>query len=211
MMIGAGLLAGCGEPVGMRLEAVPAVACPGSEVELRWIGDSDARFTFIHADGRRERVKPDDARTVEASQVSAVRLSASATLRTSKTDAFDFQLVEARHTLPLRVNTTCGPVKTFEGGDGLTAQQTVALDPALTVSEFHIREWRSVISVEHAALRADLPVGQWLTTSFEGTPANGLWTFTSPLGENEACDPEDSALRYPPSGLSAELIVTCGM
>src|SRR5690606_1327911 len=82
------------------------------------------------AKARRERVKPDDARTVEASQVSAVRLSASATLRTSKTDAFDFQLVEARHTLPLRVNTTCGPVKTFEGGDGLTAQQTVALDPA---------------------------------------------------------------------------------
>ena len=39
---------------------------------------------------------------------------------------------------------------------------------------------------------------------------NGLWTFTSPLEGNEACDPEVSSLRFPPSGLSAELIVSCG-
>lgn len=203
-------LCACDQPIGVRLDVSAAVGCEGSPVEVSWVGDGNARYTLIHADGRRERVNHRDSRTLKAENVPGTRLTATRMMSPGFSEGFDFELVETEAVVPVQVNTQCGSLEAFEGREGIFASLDLQQDPQLVVSKVRLLDNRDVLSVEHASLRADMPEGQVLTTSFEGTSANGAWLFASPLRSAEACAPEDPSRVRPPSGFSAELIVSCG-
>ena len=202
-------LSACDRPVGVRVDVSPEVGCAGSPVTVSWVGDGNAKYTLIHANGGRERVKSRDSRTLRAEDVPRARLTATRTLSPAFASGFEFELVEGEAVLPVRVNTSCGPLNAFEGLEGVFASLDQQGDPQLVVKKFRTLDDRDVLSVEHAALRADMPEGQILTTTFDGTPANGSWTFASPLRAAESCEPEDAARVRPPSGMSVEITVHC--
>jgi hypothetical protein len=203
-------LSACDDPIGVRMDVSPEVGCAGSPVELSWAGDGNANYTLVHADGRRERVKARDSRTLKAEDVPRTRLTATRFLSPGFSSGFDFELVQDEAIVPVRVSTSCEPLSAFEGLEGIFASLEVQGDPQLVVRKLRTMDNRDVLSVEHAALRADMPEGQVLTTSFDGTPANGVWIFASPLRAAESCAPTDASRVRPPSGLSAELTVSCG-
>lgn len=205
-----GALSACHAPIAVRLDTSSEVGCAGSPVEVSWVGDGNANYTLIHANGRRERVKYQDSRTIKAEDVPRTRLIATRMMSPSFSSGFDFELVEGEATIPVQVNTSCESLNAFEGLEGIFARLEQQGDPQFVVKKVRLLDNRDVISVEHATLRADMPEGQILTTSFEGTPANGTWRFSSPLRSAEACEPEDPSRVRPPSGLNAEFTVTCG-
>jgi len=203
-------LVGCNaRPVSTHLEVFPALGCAGSDVRLSWVADGDAQYVFVHADGRRQDVDAVDSVTVRADVVDQVRLVANRWWRPVAEFTFPFTQVEGEAVVELRANTRCGPIADLDGLEGVVSQLDWKGDPRLHVVTVRIEEGRDLLRVEHAQLRADLPEGQILTRSFEGTPAQGSWSITSPLASAEACEPQLPASVAPPSGLGVELTVTC--
>lgn len=203
-------LVGCdSRTVSAHLEASPALACAGSEVSLSWSADGDAQYVFVHADGRREPVDSIDRVTVRAEAVEQVRLVANRWWRPVAQFTFPFTRVESEASVQVHANTRCGALAQLGGLEGIVAQLDWKGDPQLSVLQVRAPAGRDLLMVEHAQLRADLPDGQVLTSSFTGTPAQGTWSFASPLASAEACEPQLPATVAPPSGLGVELTVTC--